>query len=218
MSLSRSRPAATGIGGKPDLNGLPEARHSSPDLRPGLWALLQRSPGSISAAVWALSSHSGNYHHTSWGARHADLSRRRVPGRRRTRHHRLLREPRTNRQVVVPGRPVSTRAVIRESSQARRALAPIAAGLALLAIGIAIGNRTASPGAESALATGRRALAPSTPLHASDRHAHPRREPVGARSRLRHERSRHSTATSCSSRCASERSSSGSRRPSHAVS
>ena len=53
----------------------------------------------------------------------------------------------------MPGRPVSTRAVIREGSQARRVLAPIAAGLALLAIGIAIGNRTASPGASSALAT-----------------------------------------------------------------
>ena len=49
------------------------ARHvgaSEPHLRRRLWALLAALAGLlVSAAVWALSSHSGNYHHASMGRR-----------------------------------------------------------------------------------------------------------------------------------------------------
>ena len=63
--------AASGVGGQPDPNGLPgtEALES---LISGVafWALLAALAGLlISAAVWALSSHSGNYHHASMGRR-----------------------------------------------------------------------------------------------------------------------------------------------------
>ena len=99
--------AATGIGGNPNPNGLP----GSPALEKlisgvAFWALLAALGGLlISSAVWALSSHSGNYHHTSMGRRGTvDLRRRRVPRRRRARDHRVLRGPRTNGQVAVPGR------------------------------------------------------------------------------------------------------------------
>src|SRR5262249_10615013 len=63
--------AATGIGGKPDPNGLP----GSPALEQlvnglAFWGLLAALAGLvISAAVWALSAHSGNYHHASVGRR-----------------------------------------------------------------------------------------------------------------------------------------------------
>jgi hypothetical protein len=63
--------AATGIGGKPDPNGLPGST-ALESLISGLafWALLAALAGLlVSAAVWALSSHSGNYHHTSMGRR-----------------------------------------------------------------------------------------------------------------------------------------------------
>lgn len=63
--------AATGIGGKPDPNGLPGSTALESlisDL--AFWALLAALAGLlVSAAVWALSSHSGNYHHTSMGRR-----------------------------------------------------------------------------------------------------------------------------------------------------
>lgn len=63
--------AATGVGGKPDPNGLP----GTPVLQSlisgvAFWALLAALAGLlISAAVWALSSHSGNYQHASMGRR-----------------------------------------------------------------------------------------------------------------------------------------------------
>src|SRR5438552_10001216 len=63
--------AASNIGGQPDPNGLP----GSPALQQlvnGLmfWGLLASLAGLVvSAAVWALSAHSGNYHHASVGRR-----------------------------------------------------------------------------------------------------------------------------------------------------
>jgi hypothetical protein len=63
--------AATGVGGKPDPDGLPGST-ALESLISGLafWALLAALAGLlVSAAVWALSSHSGNYHHTSMGRR-----------------------------------------------------------------------------------------------------------------------------------------------------
>jgi len=63
--------AQTDLGGQPDPSGLPgtEALQS---LISGVafWALLAALAGLlVSAAVWALSSHSGNYHHASMGRR-----------------------------------------------------------------------------------------------------------------------------------------------------
>src|SRR4051794_41890685 len=63
--------AATGIGGKPDPNGLP----GSPALQQlvnglAFWGLLAAVAGLvISSAVWALSAHSGNYQHAASGRR-----------------------------------------------------------------------------------------------------------------------------------------------------
>ena len=63
--------AATRLGGDPDAGGLPgsEALQS---LVGGIafWALLAALAGLIiSSAVWALSSHAGNYHHAGMGKR-----------------------------------------------------------------------------------------------------------------------------------------------------
>ena len=63
--------AQGGLGGQPDPNGLPgtEALQS---LISGVafWALLAALAGLlVSAAVWALASHSGNYHHATMGRR-----------------------------------------------------------------------------------------------------------------------------------------------------
>ena len=63
--------AATGVGGRPDPSGLP-GTSALEKLISGVafWALLAALGGLlISAAVWALSSHSGNYHHASVGRR-----------------------------------------------------------------------------------------------------------------------------------------------------
>src|SRR5262245_46550463 len=63
--------AATGVGGQPDPNGLPGSQ-ALQKLVSGVafWALLASLAGLlISAAVWALSSHSGNYHTTTIGRR-----------------------------------------------------------------------------------------------------------------------------------------------------
>ena len=63
--------AATGVGGRPDPNGLP-GTPALQQLISGLafWALLAALGGLlISAAVWALSAHSGNYQHASIGRR-----------------------------------------------------------------------------------------------------------------------------------------------------
>lgn len=63
--------AVSGIGGTPDPNGLPGSS-ALQSLISGIafWALLAALGGLlISAAVWALSSHSGNYHHSSVGRR-----------------------------------------------------------------------------------------------------------------------------------------------------
>lgn len=62
---------ATPLGGDPNAGGLPgsEALQS---LVGGIafWALLAALAGLIiSAAVWALSSHAGNYHHAGMGKR-----------------------------------------------------------------------------------------------------------------------------------------------------
>lgn len=63
--------AASGIGGTPDPNGLPGSS-ALQSLISGIafWALLAALGGLlISAAVWALSSHAGNYQHSSAGRR-----------------------------------------------------------------------------------------------------------------------------------------------------
>jgi uncharacterized protein DUF6112 len=71
MSLLASLVAATGIGGTPNPNGLPgSAALESLVSGVAFWALLAALGGLlISAAVWALSSHSGNYHHSALGRR-----------------------------------------------------------------------------------------------------------------------------------------------------
>src|SRR5215212_10680468 len=68
--------ASTGVGGTPNPSGLPGSA-ALEKLISGVafWALLAALGGLlISAAVWALSSHSGNYHHTSMGRRGAVIS------------------------------------------------------------------------------------------------------------------------------------------------
>jgi Family of unknown function (DUF6112) len=68
--------AASGIGGTPDPNGLPGSS-ALQSLISGIafWALLASLGGLlISAAVWALSSHSGNYHHSAVGRRGTVIS------------------------------------------------------------------------------------------------------------------------------------------------
>src|ERR687884_2015908 len=76
MSLAGLLIAATGVGGKPDPNGLP-GRTALEQLVNGLafWGLIASLAGLvISAAVWALSAHSGNYHHTTMGRRGTIIS------------------------------------------------------------------------------------------------------------------------------------------------
>jgi len=71
MLLSSFLLAANNLGGTPDPNGLPGSS-ALETLISGLafWALLAALAGLlISAAVWALSSHSGNYHYASMGRR-----------------------------------------------------------------------------------------------------------------------------------------------------
>jgi hypothetical protein len=68
--------ADNGLGGQPDPNGLPGSS-ALQQLISGLafWALLASLGGLlISAAVWALSSHSGNYHHATLGRRGTIIS------------------------------------------------------------------------------------------------------------------------------------------------
>ena len=63
--------AATNLGGDPNPGGLPGSR-ALQSLVGGVafWALLASLAGLIiSAAVWALSSHAGNYHHAGMGKR-----------------------------------------------------------------------------------------------------------------------------------------------------
>ena len=63
--------AATKLGGDPDAGGLPGSQ-ALQSLVGGLafWGLLAALAGLIiSAAVWALSSHAGNYHHAGLGKR-----------------------------------------------------------------------------------------------------------------------------------------------------
>lgn len=63
--------ADAGISGQPDPNGLPGSS-ALQQLINGIafWALLASLGGLlISAAVWALSAHSGNYHHATVGRR-----------------------------------------------------------------------------------------------------------------------------------------------------
>lgn len=76
MSITTLFVAATNLGGKPDPNGLP----GSPALQQlvnglAFWGLLASLAGLvISASVWALSSHSGNYQHATVGKRGALIS------------------------------------------------------------------------------------------------------------------------------------------------
>ena len=68
--------AATPVGGQPDPNGLPGST-ALEQLVNGLafWGLIASLAGLvISAAVWALSAHSGNYHHTTMGRRGTIIS------------------------------------------------------------------------------------------------------------------------------------------------
>jgi hypothetical protein len=68
--------AASGIGGTPDPNGLPGSS-ALEQLVNGLafWGLLAALAGLIiSSAVWALSAHSGNYHHATVGRHGAIIS------------------------------------------------------------------------------------------------------------------------------------------------
>jgi Family of unknown function (DUF6112) len=63
--------AQTDLGGDPNPNGLPGSR-ALQSLVGGVafWALLAALAGLIvSAAVWALSSHAGNYQHAGMGKR-----------------------------------------------------------------------------------------------------------------------------------------------------
>jgi hypothetical protein len=63
--------AATRLGGNPDADGLPGS-DALQSLVGGLafWGLLAALAGLIiSSAVWALSSHAGNYHHAGMGKR-----------------------------------------------------------------------------------------------------------------------------------------------------
>jgi hypothetical protein len=63
--------AATKLGGDPNAKGLPGSQ-ALQSLVGGLafWALLAALAGLIiSSAVWALSSHAGNYHHAGMGKR-----------------------------------------------------------------------------------------------------------------------------------------------------
>ena len=63
--------AGTNLGGSPNAGGLPGSA-ALEKLISGIafWALLAALGGLlISAAVWALSSHSSNYHHASIGRR-----------------------------------------------------------------------------------------------------------------------------------------------------
>jgi len=67
---------ASGIGGQPDPNG-PPGSSALQQLISGLafWALLASLAGLfVSAIVWALSAHSGNYHHASAGRRGTIIS------------------------------------------------------------------------------------------------------------------------------------------------
>src|SRR5205809_7545415 len=76
MSVSGIVVAASGIGGKPDPNGLPGSS-ALQQLINGLafWGLLAALAGLfISSAVWALSAHSGNYHQASVGRRGTIIS------------------------------------------------------------------------------------------------------------------------------------------------
>ena len=69
--LSLTLIAATRLGGNPNPNGLPGSS-ALQSLVGGVafWALLGALAGLIiSAAVWALSSHAGNYHHAGVGKR-----------------------------------------------------------------------------------------------------------------------------------------------------
>ena len=74
--LSNLVVAATGVGGRPNANGLPGSS-ALEQLVSGLafWALVAALGGLlISAAVWALSAHSGNYHHSALGRRGTVIS------------------------------------------------------------------------------------------------------------------------------------------------
>ena len=76
MTFLATHIAASGIGGTPDPNGLPGST-ALQSLISGIafWALLASLGGLlISAAVWALSSHSGNYHHSALGRRGTVIS------------------------------------------------------------------------------------------------------------------------------------------------
>ena len=68
--------AAGGLGGQPDPNGLPGSA-ALQQLISGLafWALLASLGGLfVSAIVWALSAHSGNYQHATAGRRGTIIS------------------------------------------------------------------------------------------------------------------------------------------------
>jgi uncharacterized protein DUF6112 len=71
MTLVSSFLIVAGIGGTPDPTGLPGSA-ALQSLISGIafWALLASLGGLlISAAVWALSSHSGNYQYSAMGRR-----------------------------------------------------------------------------------------------------------------------------------------------------
>src|SRR5438876_11106280 len=71
MSFSGLVLAASQVGGKPDPHGLPGSA-ALQQLVNGLafWGLLAALAGLVvSASVWALSAHSGNYHHAGVGRR-----------------------------------------------------------------------------------------------------------------------------------------------------
>jgi hypothetical protein len=71
QTLSTIVIAATELGGNPNPGGLPGSR-ALQSLVGGVafWALLAALAGLIvSSAVWALSSHAGNYHHAGMGKR-----------------------------------------------------------------------------------------------------------------------------------------------------
>ena len=140
--------AATGVGGKPDPNGLP-GTSALQSLISGVafWALLAALAGllDLGGGVGALITLRQLPPRVDGPTRHAHLGARRLPRGCGTSDRRVLRGPRPDRPVVMPGRDIGIRPVARERRSSGRLIAPAVAALALVAMGIAIGSRIASP-------------------------------------------------------------------------
>ena len=102
--------AASGLGGQPDPNGLPGSS-ALQQLISGLafWALLAvaRRTAHLRRRLGALLALRQLPPRQPRPARHDHLRYRRLPRRRRPRDRHLLREPRQDRALSVPGRDIS---------------------------------------------------------------------------------------------------------------